>query len=60
MSNRDKWQRLDEFYGAAAEAYDTGLKTRMAPALDPWTRVAPTPIFWSEEPETQRPPTADG
>jgi hypothetical protein len=32
MSNRNKWgyyvQRLDEFYGAAAEAYDAELKTR--------------------------------
>jgi len=32
MSNRNKWgyyvQRLDEFFGAAAEAYDTELKTR--------------------------------
>ena len=32
MSNRNKWgyyvQRLDEFYGAAAQAYDAELKTR--------------------------------
>ena len=32
MSNRNKWgyylQRFDEFYGAAAEAYDTELKNR--------------------------------
>lgn len=32
MSNRNKWgyylQRFDEFYGAAAEAYDTELKSR--------------------------------
>ncbi len=32
MSNRNKWgyylQRLDEFYGAAAEAYDTEIKNR--------------------------------